>query len=683
MADVIEFVPKFKTPERNLAGLIETYREGTRYKDQGGFGVDEWKTTTTNRPQSIRFSVYDDGKTGKEFTPFPEPFSLIAKSYISWAQRDKESSSIRISIVALQLVYDALKNENGHADILQMDGHVQTEATRLNNERYPGSDTRHKYGLALKRFYEFLIAKKIVPNLPVWKNQWSKPKAKMERTDKAGRDFQETKMPSVHQIIRLADCFFMAETKKDLYWSRKALMLMHSPGRCGELEDLTIDCLGEEEGRHFVGWYSAKGFGANPKWIPDLLLEFVKEAVADLIEISRPAREAAKWAYDHPEEFYRHSGCITPPDFPEDKPLTAMQFAAAMNLDGTLKKFKGYDPDSEIIWKKLKEAKWVQGLLKKGPITYRALAEYTLDKYKDKNWPNFRNTNRPIWECLTLVRENEFHEDFEPKAFSWRIPSVDEMNWQLGPREMENPPPSLFQRFGLKDEDGSEIDMTSHMVRRWLHTIGQKGGVDEWILAQWAGRKDIRQSKHYSGMTEAEKVEAVAALMIRTKPPTALEAVKTNLPVTYESLGLDRIGVAHITEYGVCTHAYSMSPCTKGGECVTCKEHVNIKGMPKTLERMKEYEARIRIEFEKARDAAEDSVFGADRWYTCLGWKLAHIAAQIRRMEDPETPEGTVLWIPPQHDPSPVKRSLGEAGHNISTGAETPDIDFGQLFLED
>ncbi len=602
MSEIIAFIPRFNTPAENLADFIDRCRKLTRYEEQGGFAVDEWKTETLKRPMAMRFSVYDGGKGPKEFTPLPEPFSLIAKGYIRYLQRDKETSAINTSMIALQVVYDAVKNENGHADILQINGHTQKEAARIINERYPGSDARYRYGRRLIQFYDLLKKQKIAPKLPVWKNAWLRPKEKINRTDKAAQKFQEEKMPTIHQMTSLADCFHLAEDCQDLYWSSKSLLLMFAPNRAGELEDLTINCIGEEDGHYFVGWHGEKGFGATRKWIPKLLVEDVKEAVARLTEISRPAREAAKFAFDNPGKFYRHSGCITPPDFPDDKPLDVLQFAAAIQLDGAASyvEKRGCHPNSGEAWNYFSSTKWIQNLLEDGPITYNALAKFVNNKYKGKNWPNLGKTGRPIWESLTLVRKNEFHKDFNAKEFSWRIPSVSEMNSQLGPRDMKNAPPTMFQRLGLKDEDGSEIEMTTHMPRRWLSTVAERGGMDQWQLAQWAGRRRMRDNKSYDGRTKDEKIAMAAKLMVRTEAPTALEAVKANLPVSYESLGINRIGVAHITEYGMCVHDYSMSPCSKGGECMTCKEHVCIKGMPKTLERIKEYEARVRTQFEKA-----------------------------------------------------------------------------------
>jgi hypothetical protein len=91
---------------------------------------------------------------------------------------------------------------------------------------------------------------------------------------------------------------------------------------------------------------------------------------------------------------------------------------------------------------------------------------------------------------------------------------------------------------------------------------------------------------------------------------------------------------------------------------MTCKEHACIKGMPKTLPRIKRLEEQLESQFETAKLDAADGAFGADRWVTHLGWKLAHVRTQRERIESDNTPVGAVLWIAPEHDPSPTKRSL-------------------------
>ena len=103
---------------------------------------------------------------------------------------------------------------------------------------------------------------------------------------------------------------------------------------------------------------------------------------------------------------------------------------------------------------------------------------------------------------------------------------------------------------------------------------------------------------------------------------------------------------------------------------MTCKEHVCIKGMPKTLDRIKRLEEQVSTQLAKAKLDAESHIFGADRWVTFLGWKLSHIRTQRQRMESDNVPEGAVLWIPPEHDPSPIKRALEQ--RNLKT---TPNED--------
>lgn len=445
-------------------------------------------------------------------------------------------------------------------------------------------------------------------------------------------------------------------------------LLMFAPSRAGELPGLVVDCLHEtENGRLGVRWYGEKGFGDTIKWVPDVMRETVVEAHRRLVEIGALAREAAKFAYDNPGVFFRHAECITPSDFPEDRPLSALEFAHAMNFgQATLDALKDRSNEA-AAWQSLSLGKWIKKLRSHGNPTYQQLAQYTQNEYEHKEWPLIPNSDRPVWESLLLVRDREFHNDFKPRGFSWLTPSVNQINWQLAPRDgLKNPTKTLFQRFGILDEDSSEIRLTSHQLRVWLSTNAERGGMDSWQLAKWAGRARIQDNRHYDLRTPEEREEQVRAVMCLTERPAALEAIKLNLPVSYQDLGLNRIGIADVTEYGMCTHDYAMSPCTKGGECMTCKEHVCIKAMPRTLKRIQRLEELVASQFEKAKLDAESGVFGADRWETHLGWKLAHIRTQRTRLESDETPEGAVLWIPPEHDPSPIRRALEQRNYKTS-----------------
>lgn len=676
MAEIIHFNPKSQKAEKNLDDFVAHCKENlSLYEDQGGFGVNKWKTTA-KKQIAIQFNVYQGSVAQYDFSPFSEPFLSYAKSYVRYIQSIRESQAISTTMVSFQVIYEALTEIYKVPDPLKIDGLVQKRAVEILNERYPGADLLYRYGGALARIYKLTKEKGILPSLPDWKNPWKRAKSKADRTDQKSRKWQEERCPSLHQMLALADCFNRAESPEDKYWTSVLTFLMFAPGRGGELSDLTLGCLGEEDGQHFVRWEGEKGFGATVKWIPEQMVEPVCEAYARLEEISRPAREAAKFSYDKPGIFLRHEGCSTPSGFHENGKLNALQFCEAVNIEKLAENLRSsnLELDSEIAWRKVaSNAKWIEKLRKSGDITYQKLAQLTAEKYKGAHWPYLPESKAYVWNSLVLIRDQEFHNQFGFKPFSWRLPSLNELNDQLNARPLKYSIPTIFQRFGIKDEDGSEIQLSSHQLRVWLSTNAERGGMDSWQLAQWAGRSRMQDNRHYDLRTTQERKEQAREILNLDRAPNALDAIKLKLPVTYQSLGVNRIGVADVTPYGMCVHDYAQSPCRKKSDCTVCKDHVCIKGMPQTLERLKQLEEQVASQLDKARRDAENEAFGADRWVTYLGWKLAHIVSQIKRLESDDVPMGAVLWISPEHDPSPVKRALRQQGFNSRTDSSSPD----------
>ena len=150
--------------------------------------------------------------------------------------------------------------------------------------------------------------------------------------------------------------------------------------------------------------------------------------------------------------------------------------------------------------------------------------------------------------------------------------------------------------------------------------------------------------------------------ILKVEQKSLLERFQSRQPVTYQELGVDRPGTAKATLYGMCVHDYAMSPCQKQRECMTCKEHVCIKGDHVTLERILLLEAQTKALLDRALEAREAGDFGADRWVDNHKWKLAHVQAMRMTLEHDGVPDGTVLRIPDGHDPSPVRRALIELG---------------------
>jgi hypothetical protein len=67
--------------------------------------------------------------------------------------------------------------------------------------------------------------------------------------------------------------------------------------------------------------------------------------------------------------------------------------------------------------------------------------------------------------------------------------------------------PSVFQRFGMTEENGNPIRINSHMFRHWLNTLAQEGGMSQHEIARWMGRRRIDENAaydHISGFKMAE-----------------------------------------------------------------------------------------------------------------------------------------------------------------------------------
>ena len=103
-----------------------------------------------------------------------------------------------------------------------------------------------------------------------------------------------------------------------------------------------------------------------------------------------------------------------------------------------------------------------------------------------------------------------------------------------------------------------------------------------------------------------------------------------------------------------------MTPCTKAGECISCKEHACVKGLPKNLEKLKELEVVYQDELNIAAAATNDGFAVANSWLIYHGKKLAIIKTLIKYLENDQLPDGLILRIPEELDISLTKIALGE-----------------------
>ncbi|EOB3920743.1 integrase [Vibrio parahaemolyticus] len=669
-SNVIRFTPKAElTGQQNLNEFIISSRTHLTAFGANSWHENKWETLKGKRKVVARFSTNLKPSNSYHYEPISSPFLDFAKAYIRNLYTDKPVANLQRHMEAIRVLEEALILATGKADILLLDGTVLERLDEVFHRQLSDATARNKVGYQMELMLDFCRDQLITPSLPEWSNPYGKVKDLTITLDEKGKEHRSEKLPTTEEMMLVAEVFSKAPQLgvEAEYFTALYALLMTAPSRSSEQTTLPVDCLVWEEDRAGdqklgIRWVPAKKGKEGIKWVPTVMQDIVVEAVERLKRISAPARKAAKFAEDHPEQFMVHAACITPHGFSADKPLSVEQFNAALSTN--YKAFTNTAPTP----------KWLVNLLTSGDgsISYTVLGKHEFEKYTKQfpKWPFVdKDKHVKVSEALILHRENEFHAEFEPRAFSFCIPTVNHINDRFVQKESKGGR-TLWDKYGFSLKSGKPIALTTHKARHWLSTMAESGGMDELTLANWAGRAKVGDNSKYDHRTEEEKAEQVVDLMI-PEDIGVLEKIKRRLPVTFEDIGKDLAGSAIVTELGVCEHDYAMSPCQRNGDCETCKEMVCIKGFSDSLGLLKKREKEVEGQLKKAMKDHDLGAFGADRWVSNHGWRLAHIRTKVRILEDENTPDGAVVRIPDEYDPSPVKEVLRGKGLNLEI--ESPD----------
>ena len=651
MGEVVQFVSRATTTvKKNLAAFVSLAGdELTAFSEGGAWDELTWR----NDLVSVVFCKYRPrNEARRPPVPLAEPFQTFAKAYFRYRYSHKPVTSVGTMLDGLRMIELALIEATGKADIVDLNVQVLNLSARCCADRKTNPTARYQGARQIEAVGDFCREHNLVAALPSWKSPFRKPPTLTETLTEEGTQHRESKLPTNEQMLALADVFAQADDVESQYFTSIAALMMFAPSRISEVLALPVDCIGWEndsagERQMYLRWRAAKGGGPGKKWVPVTMQSVVEEAVARLTRIGTPAREAARFAHENPGRFMRHPLCTTSEDFGDDDAMGPAQIAAAV----AVKYNDGHG------WAGL-QPRWAT-LRQDGPVTYGALADFTAKLYEGPHWP-YINANKEVraWDALCLVREYEYHNEFSVRPFSWRLPRSGEVNDRLGRRKEF----SLFERAGMKSPDGSPIKLSTHQLRHWLSTMAIRAGMDDYTLARWAGRARIDDNAHYDHRTQRERNDELQALIPKEGAST-LEKFRGKLPVTYREVGVDRTGVAKITLYGLCAEDWGMLPCQKQRKCMTCKAHRWIKGDHMTLDRVRNHEAMLVKQFEsRIQNAAEGIVFGANRWLDDVIWELALTRTMRKMLESGDVPDGTVLSIPGEYDPSPVRRALMDLG---------------------
>ena len=393
-------------------------------------------------------------------------------------------------------------------------------------------------------------------------------------------------------------------------------------------------------------------------------IEAIQEAFDNLIEISAPARAAAKFAYDNPGRYMVHEHCVTSTDHPQNVTLTDVELANAVGFTSLLNRRGGVINDFN---RKNRFASYLKPFMNYNP-TYEQLAAATVPQFKTEDWPKHRRQcSFPVWENLLLIRENEFNAGYVVKPFSWVLPSINQLNDQLRRRIIQVS--TLFERLKLTDEYGGEIEITTHDLRRWHGTRAMQEGATELQIAWHAGRKDVSQNRAYDLRSPEEIADRLHEIVVASKNHMISrdqiplnERIQMNLPVHRSDLIKEEVGhqTVHIGAMGGCVKHVTEPDCLKGRQCHGCCKHVIVKGVPGCLDHFIREERRLQVQWDRLQEYRDDP--NMQRTIMHVGTELGFVRARVRILQNSNVPDGTVIQIPRDFDPSEIRLGLMEQG---------------------
>ena len=659
MADTFNFVPKSELDANvNLNQFIEDCRTKLTV-----FGKDlDWNQWRW--PKAGNFTKLGaNSRTNNPNDKLDNHFIDFAKAYFRYQQGHKPTGA-KNELKALRTIEKALLQTSKFAPISDLSISILDQAAQLMREHYAKGSDYHG-GRELERLAMFVTSKNLVnQDLSGWHNPILRKKDEIQTGEKA-KATRDKKMPSEEALNALAEIFANNPSEsKDIFTSSTFAMLMCAPSRITEILELPVDCEIEQEDSNGIlryGWrfYSGKGFGANIKWIPTEMVSIAKEAISRITLLTNESRKLARWIEDGNKTFYRHSLC---PNVADGKPLTVEEACHAIGLAGKNKSQAQHSLSGMDIPEK------------EGGNSLNSLWQYALSRQPEELPWLSKDKGIKYSNALFCMQRNLIGTQRSTSPVILWKPTNNVFNNNLSPRDSLNTNhQSIFNKYGYKTADGNQIKLTSHQARHLLNTIAQRGGLSQLHIAKWSGRADAKQNRTYNHMSEYEMVAMAEQLNTSLTLYGPSGEVDKHVPITIQEFNTLEKGAVHTTEFGVCVHDFTMTPCDKYRDCLNCAEQVCIKGETDKLSRIKARLEEVNNQFLAAEKAMTDGLAGADRWYEYHSNTLDRLKELLSILENPDVVDGAQIKLRNDKAFSPLRRAIESKISSPKLGKDAKD----------
>ncbi len=176
---------------------------------------------------------------------------------------------------------------------------------------------------------------------------------------------------------------------------------------------------------------------------------------------------------------------------------------------------------------------------------------------------------------------------------------------------------SVFERFNIREEDGSYCHITSHQFRHWLNDLADKGGMPVDSISRWLGRESRQQTDTYRHATPDERLRWVKQGIQDGQFQGAVADAYFTLPLAeHDSFLEGQVQAVHVTPMGICVHDFAVEPCPYHLNCLRgCPDYLRTRGDDRERRRL----LRLKADTEEAlahaqRAAIEKGTVTVQAW---------------------------------------------------------------------
>jgi hypothetical protein len=116
-------------------------------------------------------------------------------------------------------------------------------------------------------------------------------------------------------------------------------------------------------------------------------------------------------------------------------------------------------------------------------------------------------------------------------------------------------------------------------------------------------------------------------------------------PITAAQYSILDKGPIITTRYGICTHAWTISPCQKSGDCLNCSELLHCKGHKNSLAAVKVERGQVAENLAATVKEIEAGNRPATRWVETHSRYLERLNQIVAMHENPDIPDGSPVQM--------------------------------------